>query len=246
MDSRPPYGFAHRGGIGPAPENTKQAFANAVDLGYRYLETDVHATSDGVLVAFHDDQLQRVAGLPGGIADHSWDTLSEIRLGDGHPIPRLSELLDAFPDANFNIDPKADGAVDLLIDTIAAHDAVDRVCVGSFSDARITQVREALGPRLCTSPGPKAAARVLSAAVSYPRWRPPYGCVQIPSKSMGLKLDSAKLIKRIKALGLQVHFWTINDADEMNRLLDNGADAIISDEIELLKEVLQARGQWRD
>ncbi|MGI9598608.1 MAG: glycerophosphodiester phosphodiesterase family protein, partial [Acidimicrobiales bacterium] len=96
--------------------------------------------------------------------------------------------------------------------------------------------------RLCTSPGPKGVVRVLSAAKLGGRWRSPYGCLQIPVSQRGVRLDSAKLIRQVQAMGMQVHFWTINDADEMNRLLDRGADAIITDEIELLKDVLESRG----
>lgn len=242
LDGLRPFGFAHRGGSGPAPENTVAAFARAIDIGYRYLETDVHTTADGELIAFHDDELERVAGLPGGISDHSWDQLAAIDLGDGHRIPRMTDLLASFPEARFNIDPKSDDAVDPLVEVIAEHDAVERVCVGSFSDARIDRVRQALGPNLCTSPGPKGAVKVMAAARLGLRWKPPYGCVQIPVRSKGVRLDSAKLIRQIQSLGMQVHFWTVNDADEMNRLLDRGADAIITDEIELLKEVLIARG----
>lgn len=242
LDGAPPYGFAHRGGQGPAPENTVGAFSRAVELGYRYLETDVHTTADGQLVAFHDDDLERVAGLAGRISDHSWNELSEIDLGDGHRIPRLTDLLQSFPEARFNIDPKSDDAVQPLVEIVADHDAVDRVCIGSFSDDRIQQAQQALGPRLCTSPGPKGAMKVMAAAWLGLRWNPPFGCVQIPVAGRGVRLDSATLIRRIQSLGMQVHFWTINDADEMNRLLDRGADAIITDEIELLKEVLIARG----
>ncbi len=242
LDRTQPFGFAHRGGSGHAPENTVAAFSRAVSLGYQYLETDVHRTADGVLVAFHDDELERVAGLPGVIGDYDWDRLSEVSLEGEHAIPRLSELLETFPDARFNIDPKADDAVDLLIDAVRDHEAIDRVCIGSFSDTRIARVQEALGPRLCTSPGPKGVVKVLSSAKLGGRWRSPYGCLQIPVSQRGVRLDSAKLIRQVQALGMQVHFWTINDPDEMNRLLDRGADAIITDEIELLRDVLAARG----
>lgn len=244
LDDRPPYGFAHRGGTIGAPENTVAAFAAAVELGYSYLETDVHRTSDGVIVAFHDDQLERVAGLPGQIGDYTWDRLSEVRLGGAHPIPRLTDLLETFPDAMFNIDPKADDSVDGLIEIIKRFDAVDRVCVGSFSDARIAKVQAELGPTLCTSPGPRGVVKVLLAAILGLGWQPPYACIQIPTSNYGLPLDSAWLIGRVKKLGLQVHFWTINDEAEMRRLLDRGADAIITDEIEILKRVLEDRGEW--
>ncbi len=244
LDVDPPFGFAHRGGNGPAPENTVAAFSRATELGYRYLETDVHRTADGILVAFHDDDLERVAGLPGQISDYSWERLSEVRLDGEHPIPRLTDLLETFPDARFNIDPKADDSVDPLIEIIRSFDAVPRVCIGSFSEGRIQRMQDALGPELCTSPGPQGVVKVLLAAVLGVPWTPPYACLQIPVSNYGIPLDSAWLIGRIKKLGLQVHYWTINGEAEMRRLLDRGADAIITDETEVLKRVLEDRGQW--
>jgi glycerophosphoryl diester phosphodiesterase len=243
LDPAPPYGMAHRGGQGAAPENTLAAFRHAVDLGFRHLETDVHRSADGVLVAFHDDRLDRVAGRPGRISDANWDELAAIDLGGGHRIPRLVDLLDAFPDACFNIDPKADDAVDPLIDVIRSRDLIDRVCIGSFSDGRIARVRQALGPRLCTSPGPTGVAKVLAAAAAGSRWDHGYGCVQLPPRQRGLNLSSPRLIKRLHRLGLQVHYWTINERSEMERLLDAGADVIISDALDVLAEVLEARGR---
>lgn len=241
LDVEIPFGMAHRGGRGIAPENTEAAFAHARSLGYLHLETDVHRSADGVLVAFHDGELGRVGGRPGQIAELTWDELRQIDLGGGHHIPRLTDLLDAFPDARFNIDPKADDAVDLLVDAIRSRDAVDRVCIGSFSEARVQRAREALGPDLCTSPGPGGLVKVLAAAILWPRWQPPYGCIQIPTQANGLSLSGRWLIGRLHAMGLQVHYWTINERDDMIRLLDNGADAIISDEIEMLAQVLQER-----
>ncbi len=236
-----PFGLAHRGGAGPAPENTLAAFERAWSLGYQHLETDVHRTADGELVAFHDADLHRVAGLDGQIADHPWDVLSAIDLGGGHQIPKLIDLLQALPEARFNIDPKSDDAVEPLIEVIRQCGAIDRVCIGSFSDERIALVRQAFGSDLCCSPGPRGVAKVLVAAIVRPGWRPPYGCVQIPPRVGVLPLSSPWLIARIKRLGLQVHFWTINDRADMERLLDNGADAIITDEIEVLAEVLAER-----
>lgn len=238
LDVEVPFGMAHRGGRGPAPENTEAAFAHAVSLGYVHLETDVHRSADGVLVAFHDGVLDRVAGQGGEISELTWDELARIDLGQGHRIPRLVDLLDAFPEAHFNIDPKADDAVEPLIELISQRDDHDRICVGAFSEARVARVRAALGPRLCTSPGPGGMLRVLAAALLRPQWRPPYGCVQIPPAAGPLSLSSRWLIDRFHRLGLQVHYWTINEREEMVRLLDNGADAIISDEIDVLRDVL--------
>lgn len=237
-----PFGIAHRGGNTAAPENTLAAFTAAVEAGYTHLETDVHLTADGVLVAFHDDSLDRVAGRNAKIRDMTVAEVQAIEIGDGHHIPRMEELFEALPDSYFNIDPKSDEAVEPLADLIERFDTVDKVCVGSFSDDRISRIRQRLGDRLCTSPGPKGAATVVAAALVWPRWSSPYGCLQVPVKAYGIRLDRPWLIGRIQRLGVQVHFWTINERDEMERILDAGADAIITDAIDVLAEVLADRG----
>ena len=137
LDWNGPIAFAHRGGASDAPENTEPAFRAAVELGYRYLETDVHVTADGVLVAFHDDDLQRTCGMPGRISELPWSKVATARVDGTAPIPRLDELLDAWPDARWNIDCKVAGAVAPLARAVSEHQALDRVCVASFSDRRI-------------------------------------------------------------------------------------------------------------
>ena len=142
LDWPAPIPFAHRGGASEAPENTLPAFQRAVDLGYRYLETDVHVTADGVVVAFHDDDLSRTCGRPGRIHELTWDEVSTARVEGREPIPRLTDLLESFPDARVNIDCKTDEVVIPLGDELARTGALSRVCVNSFRDA----------------PGPPAAA----------------------------------------------------------------------------------------
>ncbi len=217
------------------------AFEHAVSLGYRYLETDVHVTSDGVLVAFHDADLERITGTPGSLADRSWQELATIDLGDGATIPRLDDLLEAFPDTRFNIDPKVDAAVVPLIDAIERHDAVHRVGVGAFDDARIAALQEHFGPELCTSPGPAELLGFLSdptqdAFASH-------GCLQIPPRFGDVELTD-ELLARAHDLGLQVHVWTINEVEEMERLLEMGVDAVMTDRVVDLKSVMVARGEW--
>lgn len=239
--------FAHRGGNTAAPENTIPAFSNAVGLGYCYLETDVHRTKDGVLVAFHDGDLERVSGLRGEIRDHLWDDLRSVDLGGGASIPTMDQLFEEFPKSRFNIEPKADESVDLLASAIQKHGAIDRVCVGSFSDKRVETLRHRLGPRLCASPGPIGAAKLIARIRSPRRVESQlsggFGCVQLPPKFRRLQLTQ-QLIDGFHELGLQVHVWTINTASEMHRLLDLGVDGLMSDDAELLKVVLIERGQW--
>lgn len=146
--------FAHRGGALEAPENTMKAFEYAVELGYRYLETDAYATQDGVLISFHDDKLDRVSDSKGAIEALTWGEVRKARIGGGEPVPLMEELFERFPDVRINIDPKHDAAVAPLIALIKRMGAEGRVCIGSFSGKRIKQVQDAFDGRVCTSLGP--------------------------------------------------------------------------------------------
>ena len=133
--------FAHRGDHQAGPENTLSAFEGAVQQGFCYLETDVHCSKDGVLLAFHDDRLDRVTDQQGLIAQTDYALIRQARIRETEQIPRLESLLEAFPDARFNIDPKSDTAVGPLIDIIRHMDAEQRVCIGSFYGRRLRWVR---------------------------------------------------------------------------------------------------------
>lgn len=246
LDHPVPFGFAHQGGTETAPGNTLASFDHARTLGYRYIETDVHLTADGVLVVFHDDDLAATTGVAGPIESKTWDEVSPLLVGGEHPIPRLDTVLDRYPDMRFNIEPKADSAVGPLVEMIHSRRLLDRIGVGSFSDRRVRTMRRALGPALATSPGPFGVALVLAMALFWPRWKAPYRCMQIPTKAWILPLVNRFLVGRYHRLGLQVHVWTINDETRMRALLDLGVDAIISDEVSLLRDVLRSRGAWSD
>lgn len=242
LDWPGPIPIAHRGGASEAPENTLPAFEAAVDLGYRYVETDVHVTADGVLVAFHDDHLDRVTDQVGEIAALPWSTVKTARVDGREPIPLLADLLHAWPDLRVNIDPKHDAAVEPLADVIEATRAVDRVCIGSFSDRRIDRARARLGPRLCTSFGPLGITRLRMGAP------PPRGvaCAQVPTHVRGVELVGPRFLEHARRRGIPVQVWTIDDADEMRRLLDLGIEGIMTDRPAVLKQVLAERGQWHD
>lgn len=243
-----PLAFAHRGGAGAWPENTMPAFQGAVDLGYRYVETDVHATRDGVLLAFHDDQLDRVTDRSGVVAQMDYAQVREARVGGKEPIPLMAELLAAWPDIRINIDPKRDNAVQPLIRLLHDAKAVERVCVTSFSGARTAAIREALGPRLCTGMGPLSTARLRLGSWMGPSGillgRFDEGCAQIPIEQYGIRLVDRLLVDRAHELGLQVHVWTIDTAEEMRRLIDLGVDGLMTDEPALLRQVLMQKGLW--
>jgi glycerophosphoryl diester phosphodiesterase len=242
----PPLAFAHRGGSGTAGnvgiENSLAAFAHAYELGYRYLETDVRMSSDGVVYAIHDAALDRLTGSPEPVATLTAESLDLQRLDQREPFARLEALYEAFPDARLNIDVKADDAVEATCAVVRAHDAVARTCLSSFSHARLTRIRRIL-PEVATS-----ASRLEVALVKLlPRLllRPKAVCLQVPAGYRGIRLVTPRFIRRAHALGLQVHVWTIDDPDQMHELLDLGVDGIITDRTDVLKDVLIARGTWR-
>ncbi|MEX2292536.1 MAG: glycerophosphodiester phosphodiesterase [Acidimicrobiales bacterium] len=245
LDWPGPIAFAHRGGASEVPENTMPAFAHAVGLGYRYIETDVHATADGELVAFHDDRLDRVTDGSGVIAELPWSVVREALVDGREPIPRLEDLLTTWPDLRINIDPKHDAAVEPLAEILLRANAVDRVCVGAFSDKRIARMRQLVGDALCTSMGPRQVARLVASATRFATGRGLAApCAQVPPSQGPVPLVTERLVEAAHRRGIQVHVWTIDDAGEMSRLLDLGVDGIMTDRPQLLKDLLMERGEW--
>ena len=239
--------FAHRGGSWPGVgENSLAAFVRAGEAGFSYLETDVHVTADEVLVAFHDESLERVTDGYGLIAEHTAAELAGIRIGGTDPIPLLAELLEAFPRAYFNIDLKAPGAVAPLAALLQQTGAQQRVCVSSFSWRRNSGFRR-LAPEVATGlsrlgvvllwlglPGLTRLLRGEAAQVPSRFWRE-----RIP-------LVTRRFVRTAHRHGIRVHVWTINDAPAMDALLDLGVDGIVTDEPEVLRTVLRQRGRWEE
>ena len=242
--------MAHRGGAlltaNLGIENTLAAFRNAVALGYEYVETDVHATADGHLVAFHDPDLARVTDVEGHIARLPLAAVREVRVGEREPIPTVEELFEALPGVRFNFDIKAPGAVRPLAETIRRFKAEQRVCVGSFSQRRINRFRR-LMPGVTTAVGPYGVAAM---TLGYIRTCRPVGpgVFQVPVSyevaGLKIRLLTKSRIKAIHRAGYRVHVWTIDVGDEMHTLIDWGVDGIVTDRPDLLREVLQAHGMW--
>ena len=219
-----------------------RAFEQAVGLGYRYLETDVHVTADGVVVAFHDDDLARTCGRPGRISDLPFADVEAARVDGTETIPTLRDLLDAFPDVRLNIDCKSDAAVGPLADEIAKHGVLDRVCLASFSDARIRSLRRRLGVGLCTA----AATRELAVLWATGRNLGDASAAQVPVRQRGMTVVTERFIRRAHNAHVAVHVWTIDDPAEMHRLLDLGVDGIMTDRPVALRDVFVERGLWVD
>ena len=236
--------FAHRGGNDFAPENSYKSFKNAVDMGYRYLETDVHLTKDGYLIAFHDNSLDRVTNKTGLIKDLNLREVKEAKIDGSEEIPLLSELLDSFSNCFFNSDCKVDETVNPLIRLIKSRSIVERVCIGSFSQKRIDFIRKNLGKSVNTSMGPKEIllAKALSFVSANHCYKSTYA--SLPIKRYGIRLLNKSYIDYLKANNQKIIAWTINNEDEMRMLIKRGVDGIMTDKISLLKKVLIEENLW--
>lgn len=240
-----PIPFAHRGGAGEGPENAVAAFENVVRLGYRYIETDVRATSDGIVVAVHDADLRRLYGQSLRVDELTWGDLTRVTTSAGGGVIRLDEALGAWPSVRFNVDVKADDALGPVTEVIRKCNAIDRVCVASFSDSRLARIRVALGPELCTALGPREVRRLILASGLGHRGKPFDGAAaQIPPRFHRLPVASPRVVRYSLGIHLPVHVWTIDSAAQIGALLDLGVNGIMTDQPAVLKQVLVARGQW--
>jgi glycerophosphoryl diester phosphodiesterase len=269
LDHPRPMAFAHRGGAAHAPENSWRAFEHALGLGYRYLETDLQATADGVLIAFHDRTLDRVTDRSGRVARMPYRDVAQARIAGTEPIPRLEDLLGAWPDVRFNIDLKDAPVIGPLAGVLRRTRSWDRVCVTSFSASRLRTARRVLDRPVCMAASPFGISMVRFGGPRGPRdqrrpGQPP--CPPLPSPRTGRSTQlalaerlartgvrcaqvpaavaSRSFVARAHALGLHVHAWTVNSPDEMRSLLDIGVDGIMTDETAALRDVLISRGQW--
>lgn len=245
-----PRAYAHRGwhiGDLEGMENSLSAFRRAFDEGFRYLETDVHATSDDVVVVQHDPGLDRTTDSNGLVARMSWSAVAKAKIGGREPVCRLTDLLEELPDALINIDVKANSAVQPLADVLRRTKAFGRVCLASFSDARLQRMRRICGPELLTSMGPRAAATLWAfGRLHAPRsWSSVRGrLAQVPPRQGALTVVDGRLIAAAHRRGIEVHVWTIDEPAQMTELLDLGVDGLVTDRPDLLRDVLRQRGQW--
>jgi glycerophosphoryl diester phosphodiesterase len=237
-----PIAMAHRGFARDGDENSLAAFERAVALGYRYLETDVRVTADGVALAFHDARLDRVTDHRGRLDARPWTEVRHARIAGREPIPQLADVLAAWPDVCVNIDIKSDAGVEPTVAAIRHTGSLPRVCIGAFASRRIAAARRALGPQLCTALGPREA-------LSLP-WRPVRPgahagrCAQIPARIGRRRFADARYLRAARRAGAVVHVWTVNRDAEMRALLDLGVDGLITDRADALRDLLAARGQW--
>jgi glycerophosphoryl diester phosphodiesterase len=229
--------LAHRGLALEAPENTLLAFAKAIALGAAYVETDVHASADGVAVIVHDPDLDRVAGRDARVEDFTLEQLRAVDLGAGQQVPTLAEALDGFPETRFNIDIKSAAAAEPAAQVIRDLGAVDRVLVTSFDELRRPRaVRGLPGVASSASSSRFAVALVAGKVGLVPLMRLALRglvAVQVPEEAAGLRIATPTMIARLHRAGVEVHFWTVNDPARMLELVAMGADGIVTDRFDL-------------
>lgn len=241
-----PRVLAHRGLAVDAPENTVLAFANAIAAGAQYIETDVHASADGVAVVAHDPDLQRTAGRQVRIAQLTKTELGRLDLGHGQHIPTLAEALDGFPETRFNIDIKSQDAVEPTIRVVRDLNATDRVLVTSFSERRRRAAVAGLPGVATSASASRALPAFLGGAVRFaPALRRALrglDAVQIPERAIGISTVTPWMIDAVHAAGVEVHIWTVNDPARMRELLDLGVDGLVTDRADLAIGVVGDRG----
>lgn len=242
-----PLAIAHRGGAALAPENTRAAFDRAYALGFRYLETDVRLTRDGTLVAFHDATLDRVTGVHGRLAKTRDVALAQLTVFGAQPVPTMSSLLTAYPDARFTIDLKPAAALQPLADALIASGTAHRVCVAGTWDRHLLELRSIVGPDLTVALGWRSLVGTLTRLRSGRRCNPDLAGVfaHVPLRLGKFDVVVDDLLRRAHDNGIRLIVWTVNDPDTMHHLLDHGVDGIITDRPDLLREVLIRRDQWQ-
>lgn len=256
-----PLVFAHRGGGGLFPENTLEAFQYSANLGVDVLELDVHSTADGALVVMHDAGVERTTNGSGRV---STMTLAELKKldagfnftpdggktfpfrGKGITIPTLQEIFDVFPHTTFNVEPKQaePSVVKPLCEIIRARRMTEKVIVGSFRQTAIDEFRRECS-EVATSATPAEVRDFLALykiglGESY---QPPMQVLQIPERLGSLQIVSRDFIETARRLNLQVHVWTVNETEDMSRLLEVGVDGIMTDYPDRLLELVRQAGK---
>lgn len=241
--------LAHRGLVDEfGVENTLSAFAAAAHCGVLHIETDVQVTRDGIPVLFHDKNLVRVAGIRKKIRSLTLAELKKIDIGFGNRVPTLEEAFIRFPKLFFNLDVKVARAATAIAEVVNRLEVHERVLITSFSDKRRLKATSLLSRPVAGSAGSLTVLRLVAAATPGLVWLGPKSeilaqiqAVQIPIKFGPLRLDRSRFIEKLAELKLEVHFWTINDAAEVARLISIGASGVVTDKSDLIISTTRPR-----
>ena len=226
-------------------------------MGYRHLETDLHMTSDGILVCIHDHTVDRTTEGSGAVSSFTFEELQAFDAGYRHlsrdgfefrgkgiTIPSFSQVVTDLEDVSLVVDLKIDGLAHPFADLIDEHEIHDRLIVGGFSDERLEEFRQATGGRVATSSGPTLSRIWVLASRVGRGGGGQASALQLPTQIRGVRVVDDRLVRSAHDAGIQVHVWTINNVEEMERLLDLGVDGLVTDRPDRLKALLIERGEW--
>jgi glycerophosphoryl diester phosphodiesterase len=247
-----PLLIAHRGGAGLAPENTLEAFLSAVrDWGADMLEMDVRSSRDGVVMVHHDATVDRTTDGQGNLADKTFQELRELDAGfnfrdlDGREtfrgvgvrIPTIEEVLEALPHTPLNVEAKDSRSAVPLVEIIRRHGAHQRVLVAAEWERNRRRVTGYKGP-WGASRRQITAFLLLTATPLSPLYTPACDVLQVPEVHRGIRILTARFLREAHRRNIPVHVWTVDDPDDMRRLLSMGVDGIQTDRPDLLAPIL--------
>ena len=229
-------GLSHRGNSKRFIENSFEAFNSVIQMGYKYIETDLRMTLDGEVIAFHDPDLKRLFNLNLQVRDLTFNEIANLFKEKNCTLLSLENALMKFPEIHFNIDLKVEEVIQDSIKVVTDFNAFDRVCFASFRSSRTEKVLQQ-NKNTIVSMGMKDVALFKFFKFHNKKIK----IIQIPLKWKGIKILTRNLIQKAHKTNLLVHVWTINDRKIINNLIDLGVNGIVTDEPELLMEIMKER-----
>ncbi|MEY4654748.1 MAG: hypothetical protein RL523_147 [Actinomycetota bacterium] len=232
--------FAHRG-YSPPSENTFEAIKHAIDFGAEYIETDVRCTRDGHAVLFHDEDLKRLTGSEEKVSSLNLKEFKLLKFVQGGSPTTLIEALEQFPKMKFNLDIKDPLAVNPTVRAIESCSAHQRVLISSFSESTRQKAIALVSKPVATSASASLVLRVRLRAFfgfGISNLLNNVGALQVPASMYGIRFDTKRFIRQISKTGTLIHFWTINDEKSIRRLINRGANGIVTDNTELAGRIL--------
>jgi glycerophosphoryl diester phosphodiesterase len=271
--------IAHRGASGHAPEQTMPALEKAIEMNADWLELDIQMTSDGELVAFHDDEIDRTTDGEGEIGDHTLDELKELDAGswfneeypdqadesfEGVEILTLEEIFEEFGDSeNYYIETKStylnEDMEEPMVELIEEYgfDESGNIIIQSFHQDSLEEIKELndsiplvqllwwevdeetgeMEEWLDITPAPDDMTEEDFAEIAE------------YADGMGLHLEyydgteviDESFVQTARDEGFEVHVYTINEEEDMDRLLDWGVTGLFTDYPDRMQNVLEER-----
>ena len=229
-------GLSHRGNTKIFVENSFEAFNSVIQLGYKHIETDLRMTLDKEVIAFHDPDLKRLFNLDIKVKDLTFNEIANLFTEKNCSLLTLEDTLKKFPEIHFNIDLKVKEVIKDSIKVVADLNAFDRVCFASFHSSHTERILQN-NKNAIVSMGMKDVALFKLFKI----YNKNIKIIQIPLKWKGIKVLTKKFIQKANKNNLLIHVWTINDRKTINNLIDLGVNGIVTDEPELLMEIMKER-----